>query len=84
MPKRRDDRQAESKRILSRLADEEEAGRNSFVARTAKGAFERVSAKNADRTDPLDYWGTRIGRTIGFLLAVGLVVWLVAYVTRGM
>ncbi|MGB3415586.1 MAG: hypothetical protein WBA36_02835 [Mesorhizobium sp.] len=84
MPQRRDDRQAESKRILRRLADEEEAGRNSFVARTARGAFDRVSAKNADRTDPLDYWGTRIGRTLGFVLAVGLVVWLVVYLTRGM
>ncbi len=83
MPQRRDDRQAESKRILRRLADEEETGRNSFVARTARGAFDRVSAKNADRTDPLDYWGTRIGRTLGFVLAVGLVVWLVVYLTRG-
>jgi hypothetical protein len=84
MPQRRDDRQVESQRILKRIAGEEETGRNSFLARTAKGAFDRVSAKNADHTDPLDYWGTRVGRTLGFLLAVGLVVWLVVYLTRGL
>ncbi len=83
MPRRRNDDQAESRRILKRIASEEESGGASFVARAAKGAFDRVSAKDADRSDTLDYWGTRVGRTLGFLLAVGLMVWLVVYLTRG-
>lgn len=83
MPRRRNDDEAESRRILKRIATEDQPGGTSFVMRTAKGAFERVSAKDADRSDSLDYWGTRIGRTIGFLLAVGLMVWLVVYLTRG-
>lgn len=82
MPGRRKDDEAESRRILKRIANEEDAG-GSFVTRAAKGAFDRVSAKDADRSDPLDYWGTRVGRTTGFLLAVGLMVWLVVYLTRG-
>jgi hypothetical protein len=84
MPERRNDDDAESRRILQRIAGESESGGASFVARTARGAFARVSAKDADRSDPVDYWGTRVGRTLGFLLAVGLMVWLVVYLTRGM
>lgn len=83
MPRQRNDDEAESRRILKRIATEEETGGSSFIARTAKGAFERVSAKDADRSDALDYWGTRIGRTLGFVFAVGLMVWLVVYLTRG-
>ncbi len=83
MPQRRDDKEAESRRILQRIAGEAEAGGASFVIRSAKSAFDRVSAKDADRSDAIDYWGTRVGRTIGFLLAVGLMVWLVVYLTRG-
>ena len=83
MPRRRNDDEAESRRILKRIAGEEEPGGASLVSRAAKGAFERVSGADADRTDTLDYWGTRIGRTLGFLLAVGLMVWFVVYLTRG-
>ncbi len=83
MPRRRNDDEAESRRILKRIATEEEPAGGSFVARAARGAFDRVSARDADRTDSLDYWGTRVGRTLGFLLAVGLMAWLVVYLTRG-
>ena len=37
----------------------------------------------ADRTDPIEVWGTRIGRILGLLLALGLMVWLVLFLTRG-
>lgn len=83
MPNRRRDDEAESRRILKRIAGEEESGGTSFVTRAAKGAFDRVSARDSDQSDELDYWGTRVGRTLGFLLAVGLMVWFVVYLTRG-
>src|SRR5690606_30199224 len=56
-PKHRNDDSAESRRILKRMAGETEPGGASFVARAAKGAIDSVSAKNADRSDPIEYWG---------------------------
>lgn len=81
--KREDDGDAESRRILQRMAGETEAGGTSFLARKTKGALDRISAKDADRSDPIEYWGTRVGRMLGLALAVGLMVWLVIFITRG-
>ena len=44
---------------------------------------DHVAAADADRTDPIEVWGTRIGRILGLLLALGLMVWLVLFLTRG-
>lgn len=83
MPKDRDENgEAESRRILGRMASEAEAGGMSFVSRAAKGTMDRIAAKDADPSDPIEYWGTRVGRMLGLALAVALMVWLVIYVTR--
>ncbi|MDX8525238.1 hypothetical protein RFM68_12025 [Mesorhizobium sp. MSK_1335] len=82
MAERRDD-ETESRRILERVAHETEPGGASFIARTAKDARDRVTAAGADRADPIEYWGTRIGRTLGFIIAIGLLVWLVYAAMRG-
>ncbi|MER8852701.1 hypothetical protein NKH94_13990 [Mesorhizobium australicum] len=79
---KRQDSDSESRRILQRVAQEDPAG-NSFVARTTKGVRDHVSAADADRTDPIEVWGTRVGRILGLLLALGLMVWLVLFLTRG-
>ena len=83
MPQRHDDDDAESRRILRRIAGETEPGGASFTARAAKGALDRVLARDADRSDAIEYWGTRVGRALGLALAVGLMVWLVVFLTRG-
>ncbi|WP_027169123.1 hypothetical protein [Mesorhizobium sp. WSM3224] len=80
MAERRDD-ETESRRILERVERETAPGGASFIARTAKDAHYHATA--ADRADPIEYWGTRIGRTLGFFIAIGLLVWLVYAVTRG-
>jgi hypothetical protein len=82
-PKHRNDDSAESRRILKRMAGETEPGGASFVARAAKGAIDSVSAKDADRSDPIEYWGTRVGRLLGLAFAVALMIWLVLFITRG-
>ncbi|MEI9404575.1 hypothetical protein [Mesorhizobium argentiipisi] len=82
MAERRDD-ETESRRILERVARETAPGGASFVTRTAKDARDHVTAADADRADPIEYWGTRIGRTLGVMIAIGLLVWLVYAVTRG-
>ncbi|PTE08107.1 hypothetical protein [Mesorhizobium helmanticense] len=78
----RQDNDSESRRIIERVARETDPSGTSFIARTAKGARDHVAAADADRSDPIEYWGTRIGRTLGLLIAIGLLVWLVYFVTR--
>ncbi|RWA62861.1 hypothetical protein EN836_30550 [Mesorhizobium sp. M1C.F.Ca.ET.193.01.1.1] len=82
MAERRDD-ENESRRILERIERETAPGGASFIARAAKGARDRVTAADADRSDPIEYWGTRIGRTLGLIIAIGLLAWLVYVATRG-
>lgn len=77
------DETAESRRILRRMAGETEPGGASFIARTARSARDHVSAADADRADPIEYWGTRIGRVLGLALAVALMVWLAVFLLRG-
>ncbi|CDX25547.1 conserved hypothetical protein [Mesorhizobium sp. ORS 3324] len=82
MAERRDDDEKESRRILERVARETVPGA-SFIARAAKGARDHVAAADADRSDPIEYWGTRIGRTLGLVVAIGLLAWLVYVATQG-
>ena len=82
MAERRDD-DSESRRIIERVANEGGLGGASAVSRAAKGARDHVTAAEADRSDPIEVWGTRIGRTLGLIVAFGLLIWLVYFVSRG-
>ncbi|CAN7743220.1 hypothetical protein [Mesorhizobium caraganae] len=82
MAQRQDD-DSESRRIIERVANESGPGGTSFIARAAKGARDHVTAAEADRSDPIEVWGTRIGRTLGLIVALGLLIWLVYFVSRG-
>lgn len=77
------ERKAESRRILERVSHETESGGRSAVDRAAQRARDHVTAADVDRDDWVEYWGTRIGRTLGALLLVGLIVWLVLYLAQG-
>jgi hypothetical protein len=81
MAQRRDN-DNESRRIIERVARETDPGGTSFIARTAKGAHDHITAADADRSDPIEYWGTRIGRALGLIIAIGLLIWLVLFVTQ--
>ena len=65
------DHETESKRILDRLNHESASGGLSAVDR-AKGHF---SAKDADAADPIEVWGTRIGRLLGLLVVIAMFIW---------
>jgi len=82
MAERQDD-EKESRRILERVARESAPGGTPFVVRAAKDARDHMTAADADRADPIEYWGTRVGRTLGFIIAIGLLIWLVYAATRG-
>jgi hypothetical protein len=79
----RQDSDRESRRILERVARETDPAGNSFVARSTKGVRDHIIAADADRADLIEVWGTRVGRTLGMLLTLGLMAWLVLYVIRG-
>jgi hypothetical protein len=76
------DREAESRRILDRVSREAESG-GSFVSRTAKRARDHMTAEDADKDDWAEYWGTRIGRGLGIVLLVCLLIWLFLFLMRG-
>ena len=79
-----DDRRAEqSRRILDRIAKESEAGGRSPVARGAERVRGHLGASDADQTDAIEVWGTRIGRVLGLVLFVVLVGWLLLTLLRG-
>jgi hypothetical protein len=74
---------AESRRILDRVSREAQSGGHSAIDRATRRARDHVTAADVDRDDWVEYWGTRIGRTLGLLLLVGLIVWLVLYLAQG-
>ncbi|RLP26376.1 hypothetical protein D8676_09965 [Mesorhizobium sp. YM1C-6-2] len=84
MAKDRDSEQtAESRRILDRVSREAESGGRSVIDRAARRARDHVTAADVDHEDWVEYWGTRIGRILGLVLLVGLIVWLVLYLAQG-
>ena len=78
-----DERQRESRRIIERVAREAESGGRTVIDRVARRARDHVAAADVDPQDRIEYWGTRIGRVLGVLLALGLIVWLTIFVVRG-
>ena len=80
---RESERRAESRRILERVSQEAESGGHSAIDRAARRARDHVTAADVDRDDWVEYWGTRIGRLLGLILLVGLIVWLVLYLAQG-
>ncbi len=79
---RQDDKAREAQRILDRVDMEGEALGTSAFARTANRARQHLSAGDADPNDPIEIWGTRIGRIGGVIFAIFLVLWLVTHFTR--
>ena len=78
-----EDERAESRRILDRVSREAESGGRSAIDRAANRARDHLTATDVDRDDWAEYWGTRIGRTIGAAFLLGAIVWLVLYLAQG-
>ncbi|MEK1887458.1 MAG: hypothetical protein AAAB35_07725 [Phyllobacterium sp.] len=76
MPEQIDNRQpdTESRRILDRIERESAVHGNPIVTR-AKRHF---SAEDADAADPIELWGTRIGRLLGLLVLIAMFIWLIS------
>lgn len=81
MAGRGDDAERESRRILERIQRETDPS-GSLLGKAAKGAHNHVTAADVDPADKIEYWGTRIGRALGLLLAVALLAWLVYFIVN--
>ena len=77
-----DKRQREAERVLRQVEMDSEALGTSSFARTANKAKNHLGGADADQQDPIEVWGTRIGRIGGAIFAIILVVWLINHFTR--
>lgn len=78
MSDRDHDKSRESRRILDRIAQESDPS-GSLAARAARRVRKHVEAPDADQSDPIELWGTRIGRVFGLVLLVVLLYWLYGF-----
>lgn len=78
------DTEAESKRILERVAQESETVGTSSVKRVAERVKDHMTAQDTDQNEWAELWGTRIGRALGAVFVVVLIIYLVrTYVLHG-
>lgn len=77
------DGEKESRRILDRIARESEGGGTSYLARKSDEMRDHLAAADVDKSDRVEHIGTRIGRILGFVLTIGLILWLIHFLLRG-
>lgn len=75
-------RQREAERSLRRVDMESETLGTSTLARAAGRAKGHLGGSDVDPNDPIELWGTRIGRGAGAIFAIILVLWLISHFTR--
>ncbi|MBO0346768.1 hypothetical protein J0X15_16190 [Roseibium sp. CAU 1637] len=71
-----DARRARAFRDLDRVAAESETIGSSTFVRMAKRAQDHLGAADKAKTDPVEIWATRIGRSAGLIFALGLLIHL--------
>ena len=78
---RDEDRQAEAKAALERVARDSETIGSSALARGTKRVGDHFSARDAvgaaegGTTDPAELWGRRVGRVLSLVGVVALAYW---------
>lgn len=82
MARRDDDSELEARRILDRVEKESSAD-TSLIGRGTDRLRSHLSAGDVDQTDRIEVWGTRVGRTIGFLITLAIIGWLLLYLLGG-
>lgn len=74
------DHKTESRRIIDRVGTESEA---SMARRVAERVGGHMAGRDAEGGDPIELWGTRIGRWLGVGLLVYVIWWLVDFSSGG-
>jgi len=70
------DEETESKRILERVEQESETVGTSSVKRVAERVKGHLSAEDTDENEWVELWGKRIGRTLGAIFVIFLIIYL--------
>ncbi len=70
----------QAKRTLDRLGREGGLSAMPVMKSAASGVRDHFAAEDADKTDRLELWGTRIARGLALLALGGLVWWLLGQV----
>lgn len=70
------DRTERERRTINRLNAESDVIGTSATARMASSIKNRFGAADVDQNDPVEVWGTRIGRGLGLIAAIGLAIYL--------
>ena len=66
----------EARRDLDRLESQGEVVGTSAMVRAAKRAGDHLSGADAPDDDPIEIWGTRIGRGLGLVFFIGLLIYM--------
>ncbi len=71
------DSETESKRILERVAQESETVGASSTRRIAERVKNHLSAEDTNENEWAELWGKRIGRTLGAVCVIILIIYLI-------
>lgn len=66
----------EAKRILERVAQESETVGTSSTTRVANRVKKHLAAEDIGENEWAELWGTRIGRILGAVFAIALIIYL--------
>ena len=69
------------KRALDRLGEQGGLSATPVMKSAATSVRDHFAARDADKTDKLEVWGTRIARGLALVAFMGLVVWLIRQVS---
>ena len=69
-----EERRREADRILDRTSGESELLGTSSLARAARRLERHMAAGDADQSDRIEIWGTRVGRALAVVFVVALLI----------
>ena len=71
-----------AKRALDRLGEEGGLSATPVMKSAATGVRDHFAARDADKSDRVEVWGTRIARGLAVIAFAGLVIWLIGQISR--
>ena len=71
-----------AKRTLDRLGEEGGLSATPVMKSAANSVRDHFAAEDADKSDNIEVWGTRIARSLALVVFVGLVLWMIGQVWR--
>ncbi|MDF1608259.1 hypothetical protein PZ897_08735 [Hoeflea sp. YIM 152468] len=71
----------QAKRTLDRLGEEGGLSASPVMKSAATSVRDHFAARDADRTDTIEVWGTRIARGLALIAFAGLVVWMIGTIS---